>query len=143
MLRYIKDHGGGRTYAGQSINWGQEFTVGYVPVYKYVESQDIDEMVYTVPSLSLMLDPELEFDQDDPADYSLFGVRYMLLPTGMAAPVPAQKALVDGNYSLWVIAPNSYIDLVEVTGTLSADRADIGSESLMFLQELQTTRTGR
>jgi len=137
LLSYIKDHGGGRTYAGQSINWGQGFTVGYIPVYKYIETQDIDEMVYTVPSLSLMLDPEIEFDEDNPADYSLFGVRYMLLPTGMAAPVPAQRALVDGNYSLWVIASNTYIDLVQVTGTLSADRADIGSESLMFLQELQ------
>jgi len=137
LVRYIKDHGGGRTYAGQSINWGQAFTVGYVPVYKYLESQDIDEMAYTVPSQSLMLDPEIEFDENNPADYALFGIRYMLLPTGMNAPVPAQRAIVDGNYSLWVIAPNSYIDLVQVTGTLSADRADIGSASLMFLDMLQ------
>ncbi|MGD0810083.1 MAG: YfhO family protein [Acidimicrobiales bacterium] len=137
LLTYIKDHGGGRTYAGQSINWGQEFTVGYVPVYKYIESQDIDEVAYTVPSLSLMLDPEIEFDEDDPADYALFGVRYMLLPTGMAPPVPAQRALVDANYSLWVIASNSYIDLVQVTGTVSADRADIGSKSLVFMDLLQ------
>ena len=78
----------GPTQASPSI-WGQEFTVGYVPVYKYIESQDIDEVAYTVPSLSLMLDPEIEFDEDDPADYALFGVRYMLLPTGMAPPVPA------------------------------------------------------
>ena len=48
--------------------------------------------LYTVPSLSLMLDPEIEFDEDDPADYALFGVRYMLLPTGMNCPVPAQRA---------------------------------------------------
>jgi len=140
LLRYIKDHGGGRTYAGQSINWGQEFTVGYVPVYKYIQSQDIDEVAYTVPSLSLMLDPEIEFDEDDPADYALFGVRYMLLPTGMDAPVPAQRALVHGNYSLWVIASNSYVDLVQVTGTLSADRADIGSKSLVFMDLLQANQ---
>ncbi len=140
LLSYIKDHGGGRTYAGQSINWGQEFTVGYVPVYKYIESQDIDEVAYTVPSLSLMLDPEIQFDEDDPADYALFGVRYMLLPTGMNAPVPAQRALADGNYSLWVIASNSYVDLVQVTGTLSADRADIGSKSLVFMDLLQANQ---
>jgi hypothetical protein len=134
---YIKDHGGGRAYAGQSINWGQYFTVGYVPVYKYLESQDVDEMAYTVPSLSLMLDPEIDFDEDNPADYALFGVRYLLLPTDMATPVPAQRVMTDGTYSLWVIAPNSYVDLVHVTGTISADRADIGSESVVYLQLLQ------
>jgi Bacterial membrane protein YfhO len=140
LLGYIKDHGGGRTYAGQAINWGQGFTVGYVPVYKYIQDQDIDEMAYSVPSLSLMLDPEIEFDEDDPADYALFGIRYMLLPTGMEAPVAAQRALVDGNYSLWVIASNSYVDLVQVTGTLSADRADIGSKSLVFMNMLEANQ---
>jgi hypothetical protein len=140
LLGYIKDHGGGRTYAGQAINWGQGFTVGYVPVYKYIQGQDIDEMAYSVPSLSLMLDPEIEFDEDDPADYAVFGIRYMLLPTGMEAPVPAQRALVDGNYSLWVIASNSYVDLVQVTGTLSADRADIGSKSLVFMNMLEANQ---
>jgi hypothetical protein len=140
LLGYIKDHGGGRTYAGQAINWGQGFTVGYVPVYKYIQDQDIDEMAYSVPSLSLMLDPEIEFDEDDPADYAVFGIRYMLLPTGMEAPVPAQRALIDGNYSLWVIASNSYVDLVQVTGTLSADRADIGSKSLVFMDMLEANQ---
>ena len=140
LLGYIKDHGGGRTYAGQAINWGQGFTVGYVPVYKYIQGQDIDEMAYSVPSLSLMLDPEIEFDEDDPADYAVFGIRYMLLPTGMEAPVPAQRALVDGNYSLWVIASNSYVDLVQVTGTLSADRADIGSKSQVFMDMLEANQ---
>jgi hypothetical protein len=140
LLGYIKDHGGGRTYAGQAINWGQGFTVGYVPVYKYIQDQDIDEMAYSVPSLSLMLDPEIEFDEDDPADYAVFGIRYMLLPTGMEAPVPAQRALIDGNYSLWVIASNSYVDLVQVTGTLSADRADIGSKSLVFMNMLEANQ---
>lgn len=136
LITYIKTHGGGRTYAGQSINWGQDFTVGYVPVYKYLESQDVDEVAYTVPSLSLMLDPSIEFDDDNPADYAIFGVRYILLPTGMDAPVPAQRVVVDGSYSLWEIASNSYVDLVQVTGSLSADRADIGSESLVFLEML-------
>jgi len=93
-----------------------------------------------VPSLSLMLDPEIEFDEDDPADYALFGIRYMLLPAGMEAPVPAQRALVDGNYSLWVIASNSYVDLVQVTGALSADRADIGSKSLVFMDMLEANQ---
>ena len=41
LIAYIKQHGGGRTYAGLSSNWGQSFTVGLVPVYKYLETQDV------------------------------------------------------------------------------------------------------
>ena len=136
LVAYIKQHGGGRTYAGLSSNWGQSFTVGLVPVYKYLESQDVDEATYLVPTLSLMLDPETNFDEDNPADYALFGIRYILLPTGTGAPVPAQRVMVRGPYSLWQIKANGYVDPVEVTGALAANRADVGSSSLDLLYEL-------
>jgi len=38
-------------------------------VFKYLLSQGVDEMTYVVPSLSLMLDAEADFDEDNPADY--------------------------------------------------------------------------
>jgi hypothetical protein len=136
LISYIKQHGGGRTYAGLSSNWGQSFTVGLIPVYKYLESQDIDQVTYLVPTLSLMLDPQTDFDEDNPVDYTLFGVRYILLPAGVTSPVPAQQVMVDGPYELWQIRSNGYVDPVEVTGDLSADRADIGSQSLDLLYEL-------
>jgi Bacterial membrane protein YfhO len=136
LIEYIKQHGGGRTYAGLSSNWGQSFTVGLVPVYKYLESEDIDQVTYLVPTLSLMLDPETNFDEDNPADYVLFGIRYILLPTGASSPVPAQIVMTRGPYSLWLIGNNGYVDPLEVTGSLSADRADVGSSSLDLLYEL-------
>jgi Bacterial membrane protein YfhO len=136
LIAYIKQHGGGRTYAGLSSNWGQSFTVGLVPVYKYLESEDVDQVTYLVPTLSLMLDPETNFDEDNPADYSLFGIRYIMLPTGAGSPVPAQRVMVNGPYTLWQISSNGYIDPVEVTGTLSEDRADVGSRSLDLLYEV-------
>ena len=127
LISYIKQHGDGRTYAGLPNNWGHSFTVGFVPVYKYIESQDVDEVTYVVPTLSLMLDPETNFDEDNPSDYTIFGVRYLLLPVGMTPPVPAQPVMEHGIYSLWQISSNGYVDLVQLTGTLSADRADIGN----------------
>ena len=143
LIAYIKQHGGGRTYAGLSSNWGQSFTVGLVPVYKYLESEDVDQVTYLVPTLSLMLDPETNFDEDNPSDYTLFGVRYMLLPTGTSSPVPAERVMVGGPYSLWQITSNGYVHPVQVTGTLSADRADIGSRSQDLLDGLGPTTTGR
>ena len=68
-----------------------------------------------------MLGPEAEFDEDNPADYSLFGVRYLLLPTGMPPAVPAQKVMANGPYSLWQINDDGYVELVSVTGTLVAE----------------------
>ena len=103
LVSYIKAHGQGRVYAGLPSNWGSTFRVGYVPVFKYLLSQDVDEMTYVVPSLSLMLDAEADFDEDNPADYPLFGVRYLVLPAGMPVPVPAQEVMARGNYVLWQV----------------------------------------
>jgi hypothetical protein len=136
LVAYIKAHGQGRVYAGLSSNWGSSFRVGYVPVFKYLLSQDVDEMTYVVPSLSLMLDAEADFDEDNPADYPLFGVRYLLLPAGMSTPVPAREVLEDGDYALWQVASSGYVSLVQVTGVISADRADIGSRFGAFLDEV-------
>ena len=135
LVAYIKQHGGGRTYAGLSSNWGQSFTVGLVPVYKYLESQDVDEATYLVPTLSLMLDPETNFDEDNPADYALFGIRSSSSRRG-----PAPRSPLNGSWcrahSLWQIKANGYVDPVEVTGALAANRADVGSSSLDLLYEL-------
>ena len=52
LVAYIKAHGGGRTYAGLPTNWGANFDVGIVPVFKYLESQDVDEVGYTLRTAS-------------------------------------------------------------------------------------------
>jgi hypothetical protein len=136
LIEYIRQHGGGRVYAGLSSNWGQKFLVGYVPVYKYLVSQDVDEMTYVVPTTSLMLGPEAEFDEDNPADYALFGVRYLLLPAGLTPAVPAQEIMTKGAYSLWRYTDAGYAELVQVTGRLVANRLDIGPRSQLLLDTL-------
>ena len=85
LIAVIERDGGGRTYAGMPSNWGQDFTVGAVPVFKYLESRDVDEVGYTLRTASLMTDPEYFFDDRDPSDYRLFGIRYLILPAGDAA----------------------------------------------------------
>jgi hypothetical protein len=36
---------------------------------KYLQSQEVDEIAYGVPDISLMLGAEANFDEDNPADY--------------------------------------------------------------------------
>jgi hypothetical protein len=126
--------GEGRVYAGMPSNWGAELTVGAVPVFKYLESRDVDEVGYTLRTASLMTDPEYYFDERDPSDYRLFGVHYLIIPTGSRPPVPARLELRSGPYSLWTLpGAAGILHAGTIVGTLSADRSDIGVRSIPLL----------
>ena len=55
----------------------------------------------------------------------------------MPAPVPAEHVMTRGNYALWQVPSVGYVSLVQVTGSITADRADIGGRFLAFLDELR------
>ncbi len=134
LVAVIKRDGGGRTYAGMPSNWGQQFTVGAVPVFKYLESRDVDEVGYTLRTASLMTDPEYYFDERNPSDYRLFGVHYLIIPTGSRPPVPAALRLQAGPYSLWTLpGAGGVLHAGTIVGRLSANRTDIGKRSIPLL----------
>ena len=115
-------------------NWGADFTVGAVPVFKYLESRDVDEVGYTLRTASLMTDPEYYFDERDPGDYGLFAIHYLILPTGERPPVPAHPELRAGPYALWTLDPGGYIHTGTIVGTLAANRTNIGARSIPTLR---------
>jgi hypothetical protein len=125
----IERGGGGRTYAGMPSNWGQDFTVGAVPVFKYLESRDVDEVGYTLRTASLMTDPEYFFDDRDPSDYRLFGIRYLILPARGQPPVRARLAMRSGPYRLWTIDGAGYVQAGQIIGEISANRTNAGARS--------------
>ena len=130
----INRSGGGRTYAGMPSDWGAEFAVGAVPVFKYLESRDVDEVGYTLRTASLMTDPEYYFDERNPADYGLFGIRYLIIPSRSRPPVPARLELRAGPYSLWTLpADGGVLHAGTIAGALAANRSDIGTRSIPVL----------
>ena len=133
VLDYVKAHPRGRVYAGQPTNWGNEFLVGSVPVFKYLESKDVDEVGYTLRTASLMTDPEYFFDDTNTGDYPLFGIGYLIVPKGMAPPVPAHHVLCSGSYCLWSLPDSGYFHMYDTTGVLAATRADVGTRSVTLL----------
>ncbi len=133
LIAVIKLDGGGRTYAGMPSNSGADFTVGAVPVFKYLESRDVDKVGYTLRTASLMTDPEYFFDATDPSDYRLFGIRYLILPVANTPPVPARPLMRSGPYALWMIAADHYIDAGQITGELAANRTNIGTRTIPLL----------
>ena len=134
LVAVIERDGGGRTYAGMPSNWGQDFTVGAVPVFKYLESRDVDEVGYTLRTASLMTDPEYFFDERDPSDYRLFGIRYLILPARRQPPVPARLAMRSGPYRLWTIGSAGYVQAGRIVGEISASRANVGARSIGLLR---------
>jgi hypothetical protein len=134
LIAVIKREGGGRTYAGMPTNWGQTFAVGEVPVFKYLENQDVDEVGYTLRTASLMTNPEDDFEEHDPSDYRLFGIRFLILPAGRTPPVPAQRLTQSGRYVLWTIRRNGYIQAGTIVGQITASRRNLGSHSLPLLR---------
>jgi hypothetical protein len=133
LLAYVRAHPKGRVYAGAPTNWGQDFLVGDVPVFKYLESKDIDEVGYTLRTASLMTDPEYYFDESNPGDYPLFGIGYVITPADMASPVEADKVGCSGNYCLWALPDAGYIHVYDTIGQLTATRADVGTQSEALL----------
>ena len=115
-------------------NWGADFTVGAVPVFKYLEEEDVDEVGYTLRTASLMTDPEYHFDDNNPADYRLFAIRYAIVPTGHRPPIPAHPLMRAGAYSLWTTAINGYVQTGRTIGTYPANRSNLGARSVALLR---------
>ena len=134
LIAEIDRDGGGRVYAGMPSNWGMDFTVGAVPVFKYLESRDVDEVGYTLRTASLMTDPEYYFDDDNVSDYDLFGIRYLLLPSGWVPPVPSHLLKRAGPYALWTVGRRGYVDVGRIVGVTTADRTDVGARSIDLLR---------
>jgi len=139
LITVINREGGGRTYAGMPSNWGEGFTVGAVPVFKYLESRDVDEVGYTLRTASLMTDPEYYFDERNPSDYRLFGINYLILPTGTRPPVSARLELRAGPYSLWTLpGAAGVLHAGTIVGGLTATRTDVGTRSVPLLNSRLT-----
>ena len=133
LINDIKTRGGGRTYAGLPGNWGQQYAVGQVPVYAYLADNDIDEFGFTLRTPSLLADNEAYFNQFDPAQYQLYNIRYVLMPAGMTMPVPATLLASSGRHRLYVVATSGYTQVVDTSGVIEADRADMAAQMQPFL----------
>ena len=135
VIAYIKAHGGGRAYAGSPNNWGLFATIGFSPMYEYLDSADIDEIGYALRTASLMSQPEYDFDPANSGDYALLGIRYLVLPaqtssdTGAEPPAGATLVMRDSLFRLFELPGNTYVRVADTAGGIADDRADIGSRT--------------
>ena len=124
----------GRVYAGDPSNWGDTFTVGQTPVYKWLASRDVDEVGFTLRTASLMTQPEFHFVSTNSSDYLLFGVAYLIEPRNWSPAVPARRIAAVGPYALWQLSRGGYVSAGEIAGVIGLDRASAGARSIPLLR---------
>ncbi len=134
LIDDIMSRGGGRAYAGLPGNWGAQYVIGQVPVYEYLADHDVDELGFVLRTSSLLTDNEAYFNQDDPASYQLYNIRYVLMPSGMTPPVPATLLARSGRHQLWLIATTGYLQVVDTAGIVEANRSDMAAQMQPYLR---------
>jgi hypothetical protein len=134
LLNDIRARGDGRTYAGMPGNWGAQYDIGQVPVYQYLADNSIDELGFLLRTPSLVADNEAYFNQNDPEQYQLYGIRYILMPSSMRTPVPATLLATSGRHNLWQVATSGYIEVVDTSGIIEANRGDMATQVQPFLR---------
>lgn len=135
LIRQARSMGPGRVYAGLPYdNWGESFFVGYVSVLQYLAWRNVDEVGFTLRTASLMSNPEAYFDEYNAGDYSMFGVRYLILPASRQPSVGALEVMRRGRYVLWTVPGTSYVSTVETAGTIHLGPGDIGRKTASFVR---------
>ena len=125
--------GGGRVYAGTRANWGRYYSVGSVQGFAEVEDYYSDSIGYpfrTVQSLST--DVDASFDDTIPAQYQIMNMMYMILPADMQPPVAAKLLDSSGRHRLYRVNTSGYFQVIDVIGSVIANRTNIGSASSVF-----------
>jgi hypothetical protein len=130
LLKIVKASNDGRVYAGLRSNWGQDYKVGYVPMYAWLADHDVDQVGFAFRTInSLSTDIEATFDERNLAQYEMLGIRYLLLPAGHPPPVPAKLIASASGSRLYRVATSDYFQVVDRSPAIAADRADVEQAS--------------
>ena len=106
-------------------NWGYYAKIGQVQLYELPAQQDADSFGFLLRTDSLSADIEAYFNESDPAQYDLFNVKYILLPPNRQPGVQATLIRQIDGYSLWQVATSGYLEVVDTTEPVAANRTDM------------------
>lgn len=135
LIAIVKARGDGRVYAGLRGNWGIHYTVGSVPVHVWLADRDVDAIGFTFRTIaSLSTDVEAAFDETNPAQYQMFGIRYLILPSDRKPPVPAKLLTRSGRHRLWEVQTSGYFQVVDRSTAVTANRTNVEQVTQGFRQ---------
>jgi hypothetical protein len=130
LANTAKALGGGRLYAGSP---GTAAEIGSVGANQYLLVDNADAVGFMLRTLSLSSDAETRFDATNPAHYDLFNVRYVIQPRTKPPVVPATLLGTEGRWGLWSVPTSGYLEVVDTTSAIIADRTNLGKRTAGFL----------
>jgi hypothetical protein len=125
--------GGGRIYAGSPATPSTETQIGFVPPYIYLLDDDVDALGFPRRLVSLSSDVETRFNDADPAHYDLFNVKYVITTAKNRPQVTATFLQGAGRWRLWEVPTSGYLEVVDTTAAITADRTNIGKRTVGYL----------
>jgi hypothetical protein len=130
LVDTAKSLGGGRIYAGQP---GHSAVIGQVPTYEYVLWDNADVVGFMLRTVSMSSDVETRFDSTNAAHFDLFNARYIIQPLAQPPSVPSTLLQASGRWGLWSVPTSGYLQVVDTTAAISADRTNLGRRTAAFL----------
>ena len=129
ILAILKELPPGRAYAGLRANWGEALQFDDLHFYNLLTYYRIVAVSPPYQSLSLNADLLWHFDDQNPAHYKVFNVRYVVAPHGWQAPAFLRRLKETPRYSLYQTETSGYAQFAAVNGTNS-----ISSQSSLFFE---------
>jgi hypothetical protein len=126
LIAIVQHRHDGRVYAGLRANWGQDYKVGSVPVHAWLADRGVDAIGFVFRTItSLSTDVEVAFDENNPAQYEMLNIRYVILPSDRKPTVPAKLIASSGRHRLYEVNTSGYFQVVDRGPAVSANRSDI------------------
>lgn len=135
LIDIAKRRGDGRIYAGGVNSWGPFARVGLLPLYLLPVQQGADSIGLYERTQGLSTNIEPFFNDQEPAQYDLFNVKYVLVKSTQKPSIGAVALLARrGGYSLYEVATSGYLEVVDTTQPLAADRGDMAKVMAPYLR---------
>jgi len=125
LITTIKSLPPGRTYAGTPGNWGREFKIGATQVYLALSTAGVPLVGFLPESWSLNTDPEPFFNYENPRDYDLWNVRYLITPKDFPLPKFAKLIGNFGRFNLSQVESEGYFTLGTSNKSVKIQKTDI------------------
>ncbi len=124
LIRKIEELPPGRVYAGLRGKWGDDYRVGYVPMYALLTAAGLDVVGIDYHALSLNADIQVLFNDGLQDQYNVFNVRYVVTPTDFTVPAFYKPIQDFGRHRLYQIETTGYFDLVNADLAFSGGKSD-------------------
>ena len=133
LIGALRDLPAGRVYAGLRSNWGQQldFSIPFnsVHAYQYLVTQRFRMLAPPYGGASLNSDLQFDFNDQDPAQYDLYNVRYVIAPRAVALPGALRPLQTTSRYVLYAAPSSGHAEYVAL-----ADREEVSSAAKLFVK---------